>query len=156
MAQKDEKKLNIKDYQYQYRKEYESAKEKKQAYDKLYYQRNKAKKLAQMQEWSEKNREHSRAIKKKYSDNNRLKWRIYCFNRRNKVNITPIKIELSSISNWDSRICGVCTEFIADKYHLDHIIPLSKGGLHEVGNIQLTHPLCNLKKYNKLVPAGAF
>lgn len=130
-------------------------KAKKQAYDKIYYQRNKDKKLAQMQEWSEKNRELSRAIKKRYADKNRLKWRLYCYNRRNKIKIVGENIELSEIFNWESRICGVCNIYIDGSYHLDHIVPLSKGGAHSAKNVQLTHPLCNLKKSNKLILAGA-
>lgn len=35
--------------------------------------------------------------------------------------------------------------------HLDHVIPLSRGGAHSEDNIRVTHARCNLKKGTKLV-----
>ncbi|MEO3856223.1 HNH endonuclease signature motif containing protein [Acrocarpospora sp. B8E8] len=37
---------------------------------------------------------------------------------------------------------------------LDHVIPLAKGGLHEPGNLQLAHFICNSTKRD-LVTANA-
>jgi len=37
---------------------------------------------------------------------------------------------------------------------LDHIVPLSQGGTHTYGNIQLAHLSCNLSKHNKVLPQG--
>lgn len=45
--------------------------------------------------------------------------------------------------------CPCCGEKLGDKYHLDHIIPLSLGGRHEDANLQLLKASCNQKKYNK-------
>ena len=45
--------------------------------------------------------------------------------------------------------CPCCSKDLGDKYHLDHIIPLSLGGLHEDANLQLLRSSCNQKKYNK-------
>ena len=47
-------------------------------------------------------------------------------------------------------MCGICKEFIIGKFHVDHIIPISKGGMHGYVNTQPAHPLCNLKKGDKL------
>ena len=38
---------------------------------------------------------------------------------------------------------------VGEKYHRDHIVPLSKGGGSEPGNIQLLCRWCNLSKGNK-------
>lgn len=45
-------------------------------------------------------------------------------------------------------LCAIC-EYPMEKFHKDHIVPLSKGGSNDIGNIQLTHPTCNLKKHTK-------
>ena len=44
-------------------------------------------------------------------------------------------------------MCGICEEFIQGKFHVDHVIPLSKGGLHCYANVQPAHPNCNRKKW---------
>ena len=47
-------------------------------------------------------------------------------------------------------ICGICSEAVdPTNWHLDHIQPLSKGGLHSYENTQVSHPLCNIKKGNR-------
>ncbi len=52
--------------------------------------------------------------------------------------------------------CGVCKVLIdmearqPDPFSLniDHIVPLSQGGTHTAENIQITHRICNSKKWN--------
>lgn len=50
----------------------------------------------------------------------------------------------------DEGVCGICGGSADPKdWHLDHVIPLSRGGLHSRGNVQVSHPRCNLSKHNK-------
>ncbi len=65
--------------------------------------------------------------------------------------ITGVKIVKEEISNWYTKICGICGLEIEGKFHVDHKKPLSKGGLHAVDNLQLAHPVCNLRKHNKIL-----
>lgn len=46
--------------------------------------------------------------------------------------------------------CANCMESLVAGYHLDHITPISKGGAHEMGNVQLLCPPCNRKKRDML------
>lgn len=47
----------------------------------------------------------------------------------------------------DGGICGICgTPADPDRWDLDHIVPLARGGLHEYANVQVSHPPCNRKK----------
>ena len=39
--------------------------------------------------------------------------------------------------------CGVACE---EGFHVDHVTPLSKGGPHELWNLAVTCPRCNLRK----------
>ena len=45
-------------------------------------------------------------------------------------------------------LCGICHQPIdpVEQWHLDHIIPLSKGGAHSYANTQPSHADCNVKK----------
>jgi len=37
-----------------------------------------------------------------------------------------------------------------DKYHVDHLVPLSRGGHNNPSNLVISCPVCNLKKLDKL------
>ena len=52
----------------------------------------------------------------------------------------------------DKGRCGICRKKVdpAD-WHLDHIVPLSRGGEHSYANVQVTHPFCNESKGTKLI-----
>jgi 5-methylcytosine-specific restriction endonuclease McrA len=47
----------------------------------------------------------------------------------------------------DEGVCGICSKPAerAD-WHLDHVVPLSKGGDHSMANVQVSHPSCNRRK----------
>ena len=34
---------------------------------------------------------------------------------------------------------------------LDHIVPLSQGGTHTLGNVQLAHLVCNERKHDRIL-----
>ena len=59
-------------------------------------------------------------------------------------NQTPIDVDRKAISEFYSN----CPE----GYEVDHIIPISKGGLHELSNLQYLTITENRKKGNKMVP----
>ena len=73
-------------------------------------------------------------------------------------------ITLSKLIERDNHICQLCGRevnendyvFVGDTFvagndypSIDHIKPLSKGGLHQWDNVQLAHRLCNSLKWNK-------
>jgi 5-methylcytosine-specific restriction endonuclease McrA len=47
----------------------------------------------------------------------------------------------------DDGVCGICKEDVDPfDFHVDHVIPLAKGGWHSYSNVQVAHPICNLRK----------
>src|ERR1019366_1546951 len=47
----------------------------------------------------------------------------------------------------DKGVCQLCLLPADPNYwHLDHILPIIKGGEHSYANTQVTHPICNLRK----------
>ena len=54
----------------------------------------------------------------------------------------------------DGPVCGICKEFlnpIIEDFHVDHIIPVSKGGSSEKENLQISHSVCNLEKHANIL-----
>lgn len=49
--------------------------------------------------------------------------------------------------------CAICEKTITlrGERHLDHVVPISKGGGHVIENVQWTCSRCNVKKSNKLI-----
>lgn len=45
--------------------------------------------------------------------------------------------------------CAICRKNVADRYHVDHITPLAKGGKHEPKNLQILCGPCNVRKSAK-------
>lgn len=59
--------------------------------------------------------------------------------------------EVQNLKEQQNNICPICQNeiFDNDEIHIDHIVPLSKGGKDEINNMQVTHSNCNLSKGNK-------
>jgi CRISPR/Cas system Type II protein with McrA/HNH and RuvC-like nuclease domain len=86
--------------------------------------------------------------------------------RLKKATENDKKVWLMSLIKRDNNICAICgkqcdlydyeitdigTMLTGDNYpSIDHIIPLSKGGLHNWDNVQLAHRKCNRKKSDKI------
>ena len=47
--------------------------------------------------------------------------------------------------------CPVCSADISEEYHIDHVLPVSKGGSNFVENLQLLCARCNLSKHDSLM-----
>lgn len=66
---------------------------------------------------------------------------------------TPAELQAVLAAHTDAKgrlRCALCGKPITGKYHIDHWIPLSKGGANEVGNLRVLHGRCNLRKAAKL------
>lgn len=47
-------------------------------------------------------------------------------------------------------LCYWCRVPVGDRYHVDHVIPLSRGGSDDAGNLVVACPSCNLRKHAKM------
>lgn len=49
-------------------------------------------------------------------------------------------------------VCGICLSAIdpSERWHVDHIIPISRGGSHSYANTQPAHAACNVAKGDRL------
>ncbi len=63
--------------------------------------------------------------------------------------INPREIErMLTRQRW---ICAYCSADLHFGYHLDHVVPLSRGGQHTIGNLVGACPRCNCSKGQKLL-----
>lgn len=108
--------------------------------------------------WRQKpeNREKDRAAMRKVNKNprrvavrNALKSarRVKC--QEDTKNLSPE--ELDKIYKIYER-CRLISEATGIKHHVDHIMPLSKGGLHHPDNLQILTAEENLKKGDRIQP----
>jgi 5-methylcytosine-specific restriction endonuclease McrA len=109
--------------------------------------------------------EHSEQIKKrmkiywKTESGKETKFKDSLKKRSNDFNVvfSPVKrMGILDRDNWECRRCGVSVHDEStgnwnthDKAHIDHIIPLSKGGPSTLDNLQTLCRTCNLSKSAK-------
>ena len=141
---------------------YEANKEKEAAKRKAYYEANKEKTAAQHKAYREANKEKEAARNKAYREANKEKEaaRQRAYREANKEKIAKQnaarhfrKIRKIYIINHllvaQRGKCASCHVNVIEKHHLDHIVPVAKGGTHDRSNFQLLCPTCNLKKLAK-------
>jgi hypothetical protein len=87
---------------------------------------------------------------KKYRKQNPEKVREWSKKRLSKITGRLPRGTVLELKEKQENKCVYCKTDISLKFHVDHIIPLSKGGKHEKDNIQILCPSCNVKKSNKL------
>lgn len=58
--------------------------------------------------------------------------------------------EIRTLNRLQKGKCWYCGKSIETEYHIEHRVPLSRGGSNDLSNIVLSCPACNLSKANKL------
>lgn len=63
------------------------------------------------------------------------------------------RVNRAAIFERDRGLCRLCGRPVDPKcFHLDHWIPLARGGHHAAGNVFVAHPRCNIRKRDRLMP----
>lgn len=132
---------------------YLANREEKQAYNRAYYARYASKLNLLNRQWYENNREQALEAARRYRKNNPDKVNA-CFkacdhNRRNapgRITAADIKDALDCSEGR----CPYCLDkLVHGQIHIDHVVPLSRGGHNTRSNIVACCADCNLRKNDK-------
>lgn len=95
--------------------------------------------------WRERNYEHHLA-----------QARIYAAARRARLRDQFVEhVDAFAVYDRDGGICGICGDAVErSDFHVDHVIPLVRGGEHSYANVQVAHPSCNSRKRDKILEAA--
>jgi 5-methylcytosine-specific restriction endonuclease McrA len=132
-------------------------KDKQKEYRKEYWNRpeNKERRKQQIKKSAKKNAEHNKMVRAAY-----LKTDAGISSQRKSCQVVRCKelgLYVDPISPLDlyNNQCGVCymcfEKFTFKEMEMDHVIPVSKGGKHERGNVKLCCSPCNKRKGSKLL-----
>lgn len=71
--------------------------------------------------------------------------------RARRANQFVEQVEPGVVLKRSNGICGICGKTVdSQNFHVDHIVPLNRGGVHAYSNTQAAHPSCNASKKDKL------
>jgi 5-methylcytosine-specific restriction endonuclease McrA len=117
-----------------------------------YYAANSETRRKKSQEWRAKNPEKFVLQGKRYRENNKEK--VLAKNAKRRALLKGAKVEdveRETIYVRDRGLCGICGKKVErNEAPLDHIVPLSRGGSHTAGNLQIAHYSCNSRKGARL------
>lgn len=121
----------------QNRARYADNPEKEKARQKRYLEANPGAATAHKKTWRRRNPEAARAIVR---------------NRRAREIAaagTHTKQDIAEILRAQRNRCGYCRIKLSDKYHVDHVTSLAKGGSNQRSNLQILCQPCNNRKSDK-------
>ncbi len=102
--------------------------------------------------WRTENRDHARAYAIAYNKKNPETKRLSEAKRRARKRGGEGKVtvnELMNLFKTQRGKCTYCSIALKGNFQIDHIIPLARGGLHLLSNLQLLCPPCNRHKHAK-------
>jgi 5-methylcytosine-specific restriction endonuclease McrA len=126
-------------------------------YQREYYQKNRDKMLEYHRKYREVNKEKRNEALRQWKKANPDKLRMYDHNRRAREysdNSGGYTIsELNTLFEQQEGFCFYCGELLYASFdrevHVEHRIPLSRGGRNLIENIVLSCSDCNLSKFTK-------
>lgn len=117
---------------------------------KRWQEKNKEKAAHQRREWARKNKDKMNAYKIKWARNNRDKRTVWEAHRRAlkfRATVYLTTADKKEIENM-YKLAQDKTKDTGFQWHVDHIVPLTKGGLHKPTNLQVVPARWNIRKRN--------
>jgi 5-methylcytosine-specific restriction endonuclease McrA len=139
----------------EYRRAYQEANRERIAeYKSAWREANRGKVTERDKAWREANRERKRETDRAWKEANRERRRATKHRRRAIKLNAPGAYTLADIQERleeQAWMCVYCHEPLEADYHVDHIVPLIRGGDNGPENLAIACPTCNLSKGSKLL-----
>lgn len=120
---------------------------------KIYYKENRDVVLDRVKRYREKNPEKIKELRKKIYARDPAAAKAAAKNdKHNRRAAKAGGVSNKELRIWQDKqqkVCYWCGEKCDKEYHIDHYEPLSKGGEHELDNLVIACPRCNLQKSAK-------
>lgn len=100
-----------------------------------------------------KNDERKKVWRRKYRQTHHERIKAYSHERRARKKASADTFSENDVKSQYKRQkgrCYWCNQKVGRTYHVDHVIPLSRGGTNGPENIVITCPTCNLSKRDRL------
>jgi len=128
----------------------EQNRERISALKKVYWEENREKLAKDKRDWQQNNPEKVAKINRKWTQNNPEKHRAQSQRRRAaKALVGTFFISKKEIAKIYSSPCFYCGS--KGRITMDHVIPLSRGGWHSIGNLVAACKSCNSSKGTKTI-----
>lgn len=153
----------------------ESHQQASRSYSRRRYQQNRESAKVYGQQWRENNPDYQRQWRDSHretvreQERERLRQRYHAdpdyrarvmarveARRAKKLGLGSDLLVLDFLVQRDLGICQICLNPVLEAFgprgaSPDHVIPLSRGGPHEYGNLQLSHLSCNHRKNSRIL-----
>lgn len=118
-------------------------------YSRDYKKANKRKSLDSYHRWYLRNKEYKAHYNKCYRESNRMVYRLADQRRRELLKVNSCIITDKEIIKLLSKPCFYCQD--TGRITIDHIVPLSRGGRHSIGNLLPACVSCNSSKRQRFI-----
>jgi 5-methylcytosine-specific restriction endonuclease McrA len=122
-------------------------------YHKIWYLKNKDRVLIRQREYRARNIEYYRKYDQEWTQKNRYRKILSTYKRRRNLDDSKLSEFQRTMIRCIYKEAQEKRERTNGKYHVDHIIPLSKGGLHVPNNLRIITAEENLRKSHN-IPHG--
>lgn len=135
-----------------HREKYNADKEEKLSKNKAWYAANSEKARAYSRSWYQNNLEAAKSYRRSWYILNPEAARAYRRNRDAREKLAEgrhTSADIQRIGDAQGWRCFWCDDPTADKYHVDHLVPLARGGTNWPDNLCIACPTCNQRKHAK-------
>ena len=99
-------------------------------------------------DWQKRNSERKRYTNAEWKKKNKVKVCEHSAKRRTQIKERRFVVSESDLNRIYQSPCTNCGSI--EQITADHVVPISRGGVHSVGNLQPLCLSCNSRKHNRL------